>query len=328
VLYNLLLTINLDPIICRRKGYIVFEEMFNDMERVGFIGLGKMGYRMASNIIKKFPLIVWNRTIERADELSAKGATVASSPSELAKQSTVIITMLATPTATADVILGREQYKGRGVLDGVSDGKIIIDMSTNSPLIVRMIASHLIGKGCYLIDAPVMGSIQAAEEAALTILASGEFSAFEKIKPILETMGKKVWYLGELGKASSLKLIFNLHLFLLTAAFSEAFALAIRSKLDPKTVLEIWNSSNQKTYISETKGPRILADDWTATFTVGLALKDLQILAEMVEELEFPLILGSVVRELYKACSSLDLKEMDFAAIYKLYEYLSKARKL
>jgi 2-hydroxymethylglutarate dehydrogenase len=297
------------------------------VDRVGFIGLGRMGSRMAANIARKYPLTVWNRTADKTGGLAAKGASIASSPAELAKQTTVIVTMLATPTATADVVLGRGEYTGRGVLDGISEGKIVVDMSTNSPITIRMMASHLAKKGCHLIDAPVMGSIQAAEEAALTILASGESAVFEKVKPLLETMGRKVWYLGGLGSASSLKVIFNLHLWLLTAAFSETFSLAIRAGVDPKTTLEIWNSSNQKTYISETKGPKILSGDWAAAFTVDLALKDLQLLSEMAEELRFPLFLGGVVRELYKSCSALGFGEMDFAAIFKLYERLSAAHK-
>ncbi len=297
------------------------------MEAVGFIGLGRMGSRMARNIVNKYPLTVWNRTAERAGELSGMGAAVASTPAELAEKSTVIISMLATPSATLDVILGRERYAGCGVLDGVTPGKIVVDMSTNSPVTVRTMASALAAKGCQLLDAPVMGSVQAAERAALTILASGDRGVFERVKPILETMGEKVWYLGELGRASSLKVIFNLHLWLLTAAFSEAFSLAVRAGIDPKTALEIWNSSNQKTYISETKGPKILAGDWAAAFTVDLVLKDLQILSEMAEDLRFPLFLGGVVRELYKSCSSLGFGDMDFAAIYKLYDRLSAGHK-
>ncbi|MEM1942519.1 MAG: NAD(P)-dependent oxidoreductase [Candidatus Caldarchaeum sp.] len=293
------------------------------MEVVGVIGLGRMGSKLAENLLKKYETVVWNRTVSKTAELSAKGAIAASSPAELARKSTVIISMLATPEATTDVILGRGPYRGVGVLDGLSPGKVVVDMSTNSPIVVRRMAVELSSRNVDLLDAPVMGSVQAAAEASLTILASGNPSTFEKVRPILESMGRRVWYLGDVGRASSLKIIFNLHLWLMTAAFAEAFTLAKRAGLDPSLTLEIWNSSNQKTYISETKGPKILKNDWKAAFTVDLALKDLHILSELAEELAFPLFLGGVVRELYKSCASMGLGDFDFAAIAQFYDKLS-----
>lgn len=293
------------------------------VEVVGFVGLGRMGSAMAENVAKRYELVVWNRTVGKTAELARRGVRVATSPADLARRSSVIVSMLATPSATADVILGRGPYEGIGVIDGLMEGKLVVDMSTNSPAVIREMAGRLTSVGAKLIDAPVMGSVQAAAEASLTILASGEESAFKKVKPILECMGRRVWYLGEVGRASSLKIIFNLHLWLMTAAFAEAFTLVKRAGLEPGTVLEIWNNSNQRTYISESKGPKILAGDWKAAFTVKLALKDLQILSEMAEELGYPLFLGGVVRELYKSCDSLGLGDLDFAAIVQLYERLS-----
>ncbi|MEM3096831.1 MAG: NAD(P)-dependent oxidoreductase [Nitrososphaerota archaeon] len=293
------------------------------MEVVGVIGLGRMGSKLAENLLKKYETVVWNRTVVKTAELSSKGAIAVSSPAELARKSTVIISMLATPEATTDVILGRGPYRGVGVLDGLSPGKVVVDMSTNSPIVVRRMAMELSSRGVDLLDAPVMGSVQAAAEASLTILSSGNPSTFDKVRPILESMGRRVWYLGDVGRASSLKIIFNLHLWLMTAAFAEAFTLAKRAGLDPSLTLEIWNSSNQKTYISETKGPKILKGDWKAAFTVDLALKDLHILSELAEEMGFPLFLGGVVRELYKSCASMGLRDFDFAAIAQFYDKLS-----
>ncbi|GBC70162.1 2-(hydroxymethyl)glutarate dehydrogenase [archaeon HR01] len=276
---------------------------------------------MAENLLRNYPLVVWNRSREKVAELVGKGAVEASTPAELAARSEVIVSMLATPEVTADVMLGRGQYSGIGVLDGVNRGGLVIDMSTNSPQTVELLASMFEGKGCGFVDAPVMGSVQAAAEATLTILASGKLGDFEKARPVLEKMGKKVWYLGDVGKASSLKIIFNLHLWLLTASFSEAFALAEKAGLDPAKTLEIWNSSNQKTYISETKGPKILANDWKAAFTVELAIKDLKLLTEMAERLGFQPLLGNVVYQLYQACSSLGYGGEDFASIIKVYRF-------
>lgn len=285
-----------------------------------------MGSKMAENIAKRYKTVVWNRTVEKAVELSSKGAEAASSPADLARRSSIIISMLATPNATADVILGRGQYRGAGLSDGLSAGKVVVDMSTNSPSTVQMLAKELGAKGVNFLDAPVMGSVQAASEGSLTILASGDSSAFNRVLPVLETLGKRVWYLGDVGTASKLKIILNLHLWLLTASFAEAFMLAKRAGIDPKTALEIWNSSNQRTYVSETKGPKILAEDFKAAFTVELALKDMKLVSELADEIGFPLYLGEVVKELYKSCQSLGLSDQDFAAITKLYDLLSGKR--
>lgn len=293
---------------------------------VGFVGLGRMGSRMLSNVMKSHRVVVWNRTQEKCREYVEKGALMASSPRELAEKSDIVVSMLSTPQVTEDVIGGYGGYRGSAVIDGLKEGEIVVDMSTNSPTVVKRLAELIRSKGGELVDAPVLGSIPLAAEGTLTILASGSRSAVERAQPVLESMGKRVWYLGEVGTASAVKLVFNLHLWIMTAAFAEAFTFAVKMGADPKTTLEIWNSSTQKTYISEFKGPKALSGDWSPAFTIELAMKDMRLALEMASDAGFPLPVGSVVKELYTACISLGMRDLDIGALVKLYEQLGSVK--
>jgi 3-hydroxyisobutyrate dehydrogenase-like beta-hydroxyacid dehydrogenase len=290
---------------------------------VGFIGLGAMGKPMATNIIKKgYPLVVWNRTKEKVKELVELGAKVAETPKEVAQLSDVIITMLATPKVTEIVVFGKEEYQGIGVINGLSPGKILINMATDPPSLGKKIAEELAKIGCEFVDAPVVGSVKPAMEGKLTILAAGRKEVVEKVKPILETMGR-VLYVGSTGSGEALKLVLNAHLNIITAAFAEVLALGVKLGLDPKVIVDAFNASVFKTYITETKGEKILKRDWTPAFTIDLAYKDVTLALQAAEEVKAPMPLLSIVKDLYSSAISHGEGSLDYCALVKIYERLA-----
>ncbi|NHV97691.1 MAG: NAD(P)-dependent oxidoreductase [Thaumarchaeota archaeon] len=294
---------------------------------VGFAGLGLMGSPMAKNILKNgYPLYVWNRTPTKIEDHVKLGAKVAKSPKELAEKSDVIICMLATPAATEDVVFGRNGLQGNGILDGFSSGKILIDMSTNLPSVVKKIAESVRKKGGEFVDAPVIGSVKPATEGTLTILAAGKKEVVDRVKPILETMGKKIWYVGETGSGCAMKLTMNLHLHIVTGAFAESITFGAKAGLDPALIVEILNNSIFKTYISETKGKKVIDGDWTAAFTLELAAKDTRLAVELAREVGAVVPLGSLVEQLYNTAIANGMKSLDYCALAAMYERLSNVK--
>ena len=295
---------------------------------VGFIGLGRMGKPMAKNILKHgYPLIVWNRTKSKTEELVREGAQQASTPKNLAEKSQVIIIMLANPSSTEEVLLGVNSYQKIGVLDGLSPGKIVVDMSTNMPTIAKKLAEQVRRKGCEFVDAPVVGSVKPASEGTLTILASGKREVVEKITPLLQTMGSKVWYVGEQnGFGCSMKLVMNLHLSILAAAFSESIAFGVKLGLDPKLIVEIFNNSLFKTYVTETKGTKILEEDYTPAFTIELMEKDLGLIISSANAVKASVPLGSLIKQFFSTLIANGKGQLDYSAITVFYELLNNTK--
>jgi 3-hydroxyisobutyrate dehydrogenase len=292
---------------------------------VGFAGMGLMGSPMAKNILKhKYSLIVWNRTPQKYEEHVKLGAKPVATPKELAEKSDVMICMLATPSATEDVVVGRGKLQGAGIVDGLSKGKIVIDMSTNLPSVVKGLAEIAREKGGEFIDAPVIGSVKPATEGALTILAAGKKEVIDKVKPILETMGKKIWYIGEVsGLGMAMKLTMNLHLHIMNAAFAESIMYGVKAGLDPRLIVDIFNNSIFKTYITETKGSKVLNDDWAPAFTLELATKDTRAAVDLAREIRAFTPLGGVVEQLYNMAMASGLANLDYCALTKLYRQLN-----
>ncbi|GBC69836.1 2-hydroxy-3-oxopropionate reductase [archaeon HR01] len=293
--------------------------------KVGFIGLGRMGSRMAENILAAgFPLAVWNRTIEKARSFAdSKGASVADTPKELASKSDVIISMLTEPWITEDVILGTHEMKGKAVIDGFIRGKVVIDMSTNHPSSARKMASALGGVGCHFLDAPVMGGPFVAARKGLTILASGDEDVFEKVLPLLQSMGQKVLYVGDVGTGMTVKLLLNLHLWVMMASYAECVAIGAKLGVTPRKLTEIINNTVVKNYVTEFKAGKILENDWKPDADMSVAVKDLRLVADVVQEVGAPMLLGSIARDLFTATMHLGFSDYDVMAIALLYSRMA-----
>jgi 3-hydroxyisobutyrate dehydrogenase len=297
------------------------------MPDIGFIGLGRMGSRIARNILKGgFPLVVWNRTRSKAEEFAQLGARIAESPKALAESCQIVISMLTDPVVTENVLIGTGDMRGSSVLDGVGPGKIVVDMSTNHPLVTRRIAEEVRSKGGDFVEAPVVGGTFIAEQAKLTILAAGSKESVDMIAPILQKTSQKILYVGDIGSGMAIKLILNLHLWIVMAGFSECVVLASRLGVNPKTLTEVFNNTVFKNYVTEYKAQKIIDDEWSPVATVDLAVKDLRLAMEVARDVEVPTPLSSIVKELFTATAQMGMRERDVMAIAITYGKLANEK--
>ena len=281
---------------------------------IGFIGLGIMGSRMCKNLIKAgWPVIVWNRTREKTKPLSEIGAEVADSPSALASKADIIITMLSTPEAVEEVALGKT-----GFLHNMKKGSIWINMSTVNPSFTYRIAKEASNGGVRFVDAPVLGSKGAAENAKLVILVGADKKDFEEVKPILETMGEKIINVGEPGKASAFKVVANLMLGHAMLAFAEAVALGESLGLDREFLLNTLTNLPVAAPFLSRKKEKISKMDFSVEFPLELMYKDLHLAAITAYENGLSLPSTNIVKEAYALAKKMGMGREDFSAIYKL----------
>ncbi len=279
-----------------------------------------MGGRIARNIMKGgFSLVVWNRTRSKVDELARMGARIAESPKAVAESCPIIISMLTDPVVTEDVLTGSGDMAGLSVLDGVGHGKIVVDMSTNHPLVTRRIAEKVRSRGGDFVEAPVVGGSFIAEQARLTILAAGRKESIDVISPVLQTTSQKILHVGDIGSGMAIKLILNLHLWINMAGFSECVVLASRLGVNPKTLTEVFNNTVFKNYVTEYKAQKIIDDEWSPVATVDLAVKDLRLAMEVARDVDMPAPLGSMVKELFTATAQMGMRDLDVMAIAVTY---------
>jgi 3-hydroxyisobutyrate dehydrogenase-like beta-hydroxyacid dehydrogenase len=295
--------------------------------RVGFIGLGRMGMPIARNILRAgIPLTVWNRTRAKAEELAGLGCRVAETPRQLAEGCDVVLSMLLEPSATEDVLAGTGAYGHQAVIHGIREGSVVVDMSTNSPLVTRRLSERFGRIGVEFLEAPVIGGPFIAEQSRLTVLVAGSLDAARRVAPLLKASAEKLLYVGPIGAAMSLKLLLNLHLWVQLAAFSECAITASRLGVDPKTLVEVFNSTVFRNYVTEYKASKLVNDEWSPAFTIKGALKDLNLTLELARELGLPLPLTSLTRELFSAAANQGLGELDIMAIAVLYGRLAGER--
>jgi 3-hydroxyisobutyrate dehydrogenase-like beta-hydroxyacid dehydrogenase len=290
---------------------------------IGFIGLGNMGLPMAKNIIRAgYPLIVWNRTIQRTKTLVNMGAQVATSPSELTRRSSIIFTMLPGPHEVREVVLGNKDGLPP-VLDSIQTNKILVDMTTNLPEISRIIEKEIHRKGGEMLDAPVSGSVKPATDGTLTILVGGKKDVLDKIKPLLLAMGKNILHIGPIGSACTMKLVLNMHLATVMASFAESLAFGFKSGLEPTKTLEVINKSIMKTYISEMKGLKVINHDWSTAFSLNLMSKDLELVEETANMVRAPIPITNIIKQIYDSCISNGKGEMDFSIVATKFEKMN-----
>ncbi|MCS6784271.1 MAG: NAD(P)-dependent oxidoreductase [Candidatus Caldarchaeum sp.] len=297
------------------------------MPEVGFIGLGRMGSRIARNILKGgFPLVVWNRTREKAEEFAKLGATLSDSPKKVAERCSIVISMLTDPVVTENVLTGTGDMKGASVLDGIQRGKIVVDMSTNHPMISRRIAEKVREKGGDFVEAPVVGGAFIAEQARLTILAAGRQESVEAVSKVLQTTSQKILHVGEIGAASAIKLILNLHLWINMAGFAECVVIASKLGVKPKTLAEVFNNTVFKNYVTEYKSQKIIDDEWSPVATIDLAVKDIKLALEVARDVDVPTFLGSVTKDLYVATAQMGMRDLDVMAVAITYGKLTNEK--
>jgi len=287
-------------------------------EKVGFIGLGAMGFGMACNIVKSgFSTIVYDIDKKKIRAVADAGAIASESIKSLSCNSDVIITMLPDEGAVEKVYLGEG-----GLGDVVKNGCILIDMGTTSTGLLDKISRQYENKEINLLGAPVSGGAIGAEEATLTIMVGGDRDAFDKCRNILQTMGKKVVYVGPLGSATVVKLVNNLLLFIKCAAIAEGFVLGVKSGVSTNVLYDLISSSSGTDWALETIFSRYaFCGKFTPpSFALSGVLKDLGLARKMARELNVPTQLADLSYDLFKKAVDSGKGDMDFSAIITVLE--------
>lgn len=265
--------------------------------RVGFIGLGIMGRPMAEHILRAgHQLTVFNRTAAKTKQLEALGASVEESPAGVAARAEVVITMVTDTSDVEQVIAGRG-----GVLETIREGSIVIDMSSIAPNTERRLDAQLRQRGCNLIDAPVSGGDVGARNATLAIMAGGERQAFDRIRPILEVMGKHVTYCGLSGSGQVAKLCNQILVTVTMLGVSEALVFARKNGLDPSVMIEAVKDGAAGSWQLSNLAPKVVARDFAPGFMIDLVQKDLRILLRSAAAVAVPLPAASLVHQLFLA---------------------------
>lgn len=267
-------------------------------DTVGFIGLGIMGLPMARNLVRAgFPLVAWNRTASKV--ALVEGAQAGASPADVAARAEVVVVCV---TATRDVEAVIEGVEGvPGVLEGLRRGTVVIDMSTISPDATRRLAALVRERGGDYLDAPVSGGEQGAIRGTLSIMAGGEASTLERVRPVFEAMGQRITLCGPVGSGQTVKLCNQIAVCLNNLAMAEALVFCQQSGVDPGVMLEAISAGAAGSWQISNLGPKVVARDFAPGFKVALQQKDLRLALEAADALHVPLAGVSLVHQLFGA---------------------------
>jgi 2-hydroxy-3-oxopropionate reductase len=282
-------------------------------ERIGFIGLGVMGKPMARNLLGRgFSLVVNSRSRGPVDELVAAGAEAADSPADVARRSTVIITMVPDSPDVELVLEGPT-----GVFSALQPGSLIIDNSTIAPAVARRLAARARELGSSMIDAPVSGGEVGAINASLSIMIGGDEADVARARPVLEAMGnaERVVHLGPSGAGQLCKVCNQMVIGGTLAAVSEAFALARRANVDPAKVRAVLLGGFASSRVLDAHGERILNQNYVPGFRTRLFAKDLRIASDTLAEFQTPAPVAAVVQQLVAALMASGQADADYSAL-------------
>ncbi len=286
------------------------------MKRIGFIGLGIMGFPMASHLLEAgYELTVYNRTTEKSMKLQEKGANVATSAAQVASESEVVFTMLANSDVVEDVIFGEN-----GVVEGATDGLIVINCSTVSPESNIKLHDKLKESGIIFLDVPVTGSGVQANAGTLTFMCGGNHDVYEKCIPLFEAMGKKHFHMGDIGAGSYTKLANNTMLAINMMSLAEAIVMVAKCGIDPETFVEVVSGGGSKSAMAEAKTPKIVSRDFSPNFKTSLMLKDVNLALDLAKDISVVTPILALSKEILNIGVSMGVGEEDLCAIVKCYE--------
>ena len=288
-------------------------------ERVGWIGLGKMGTPMSKNLLKAgYPLIIYNRTIKKTKELADMGAEIADTPRSLAANVDVILSMISDDSALEAVSLGTN-----GVFEGAKTGAFYIDMSTVSPSSSHRVAQEADRMGINYLRAPVSGSTAFAEDGTLMIFVSGSKEAYERCLDILGALGQKVFHVGYKEEARYLKLLINMMVGITSAMVAEALVFGKRAGMDWNRMIDIINSSVAASPSISYKTQMLKSRDFTPAFTINQMAKDFDMALDTGRALDIPLPITGLVRQFFGGMKAKGKGELDFFGLITLMEEIA-----
>lgn len=287
------------------------------MAKLGFLGLGIMGYPMARNLLDAgHEVALWSHTAEKAQKLAAdKGGVVCATPAEVAAQSECIFYCVGDTAMSTELC--------HQLLEGAKPGTVIVDASTVSPSGSRAMHEACAAKGVHFLDAPCTGSRPGAESGNLTFMIGGDKDVFERVKPWFEPMGKRLYYCGGPGLGLHAKLTQNLVLSNLLNAFNEGLVLSTKAGVDPELMLEILDNSAAKSGLISFKAPYVFRRDFSTNFSVKWMHKDIGLMLESAAELNVPVPLTGLTRQMFQAAIATGHGEEDICSTIKVLEGLA-----
>ena len=287
--------------------------------KIGFIGLGIMGKPMAKNLLKAgYELVVLDINKEAVKELKALGAESTETAAELAGRVKAIITMLPNSPQVKEVVLGKN-----GLIEGTTDGSVLIDMSSIAPLASREIAEALSAKGVEMLDAPVSGGEPKAIEGTIAVMVGGKKEVFDANYELLMAMAGSVVYVGEIGAGNIAKLCNQVVVALNIAAVSEALVLAQKAGVSPDLVYQAIRGGLAGSTVMDAKAPMMMDSNYDPGFRIDLHIKDMNNVLETSRNVGAPLPLASQVMEIMQAIKQDGCGVEDHSSIVKFYEKIA-----
>ncbi|WP_104490703.1 3-hydroxyisobutyrate dehydrogenase [Acinetobacter indicus] len=290
--------------------------------KIAFIGLGNMGGSMAQNLLKAGHQVFGYDLSETAlAHFAQAGGVVCQSPQDAAQQASVVVTMLPAAQHVRTVYLGEQ-----GILKVLPAGSLCIDSSTIDPKTIQDVAAAAQARQIQVCDAPVSGGTLGAKEGTLTFMVGGDAATFEAVKPVLGVMGKNLVHCGAIGTGQVAKICNNLILGISMTAVAEGMALGVKLGIDPQALAGVINSSSGRCWSSEVYNPwpDICANapasrGYTDGFAAQLMLKDLGLAVDAAHQAEHPIVLGSLVQQLYQQLCQEGHAHLDFSSIMHHY---------
>lgn len=289
-------------------------------EKIGFIGLGIMGKPMAHNLLEAgYELVVHNRSREPVDELASEGAEGARSPREVAEKSDIIITMVPNSPQVREVVA-----EENGVLEGIREGSLLIDMSTISPVVTEELAQAVRDKGASMLDGPVSGGDVGAQEGTLSIMVGGDEEDFERAKPLFDVMGGTVNHVGPIGAGQVTKAANQIVVALTIEAVSEALVLGSRGGVAPEKILDVLSGGLAGNKVMEAKREKFLSHEFSPGFRSELHHKDLGIALAAGREYGVALPVTAIVDQMLLTMKKKGWGGEDHSALLRVIEDLSQ----
>jgi 3-hydroxyisobutyrate dehydrogenase-like beta-hydroxyacid dehydrogenase len=286
--------------------------------RVAFLGLGIMGSRMAANLAAKgFELTVWNRTAARAEEFAAShaGVEVAASPQAAATDVEVVVSMVVDGPQVEAILFGDD-----GAASGASPGTAFVDCSTIGPEQARRIGAALEERSLVLLDAPVTGSSPRAEDGTLTIMVGGPDEAFERVRPVLEAMGKLIVHAGPLGQGQLVKVINNAVAASNATVLAEALLVAQRAGADLDALVQVMAAGSGGSVMLDLKAEPMRRHDYTTLFKLDHMLKDIQLCLDAAAQAGIRFEFAQRTAEILSEAAAAGHGDDDFAALIEPLE--------
>ena len=287
--------------------------MDNSM-KIGFIGMGTMGAPMAMNLLAAgFEVTVHNRTREKEEAVAEKGANRAATPREAAENADIVIVNVSDTPDVEEVVLGEE-----GALHGMKEGSVLVDMSTISPSVTREIAEKLAEKGVEMLDAPVSGGSEGAEQGTLSIMVGGKEEVVERLRPVLEVMGDTVTHVGPVGSGQVTKAINQTIIAGTYAAVAEGLALGLAAGIDIQAAHQAVSGGAAGSWVLTNRAENMIENTYPLGFRTRLHRKDLGIALETARDLGVPIPVAAYVEQLETGLVKRGLGDEDVSNIARV----------